>query len=33
MDITEKGVLELFSPESVVYLTPDAEEGDTSVQY
>ncbi|XP_004079902.1 tRNA methyltransferase 10 homolog B [Oryzias latipes] len=26
MDITEKGVLELFSPESVVYLTPDAEE-------
>ncbi|KAF6728210.1 tRNA methyltransferase 10-like protein B [Oryzias melastigma] len=26
MDITEKGVLDLFPPESVIYLTPDAEE-------
>lgn len=27
MDVTEESCLDLFLPESVVYLTPDAEEG------
>ncbi len=27
MDITEESCLDLFPPETVIYLTPDAEEG------